>query len=160
VTKSLLPMAADAPTERALVAETLVSAPPAEVYRLWTSEAGIAAWWVQQSHIELRVLGPYELHLMGEQPEGSRGSEGCRVLGWLPDKMLAFTWNAPPNFGPLRDQYTQVVVEFDAVGDRTHVRLTHHGWPEPFDGRWPELYDYFETAWSRVLEALELHLAR
>lgn len=36
MTKDLLPMAADAPTERMLVAETLVSTPPSHVYKFLT----------------------------------------------------------------------------------------------------------------------------
>ena len=38
----------------------------------------------------------YELHFLEDAPEGRRGSESCRVLAFVPERLLSFTWNAPP----------------------------------------------------------------
>lgn len=86
-----------------------------------------------------------------------RGSEGCRITKWEPNKRLGFTWNAPPSFGPLRQQHTEVFINFDSTGPLTStITLGHVGWKEGEE--WDKLYDYFELAWNHVMEKLQLML--
>jgi uncharacterized protein YndB with AHSA1/START domain len=90
-----------------------------------------------------------------EPPLGSRGSEGCTILTYVPYQLLAFTWNAPPAIPKLREVQarTQVVVRFEARGPQeTKVVLTQHGFGEGED--WRKYYEYFDNAWGRVLESL------
>jgi uncharacterized protein YndB with AHSA1/START domain len=111
---------------------------------------------VKTAIIELEVGGKYELHFSDESPWGQRGSEGCRVLTYLPMRLLSFTWNAPPQFEKERFMHTRVIVELEPVGDsQTNVKLTHLGFGT--DGQWNEVHQYFERAWGFVLEALAEH---
>jgi uncharacterized protein YndB with AHSA1/START domain len=72
--------------------------------------------------------------------------------------MLSFEWNAPPRFGELRNQRTRVILVFHELGDgRTQVDLAHAGWGQ--GAQWDELYNYFERAWSVVLDRLVKHMA-
>jgi len=101
--------------------------------------------------------GRYEIYFLIDQPAGLRGGEGNTVQALLPGRMLAFTWNAPPSFGPLRDVRTHVVLEFtDRPGGGTAVTLTHYGWRAGED--WAKVREYFENAWSFVMKNLEEHL--
>lgn len=145
---------------REIVHQRTVALPVDEVWRLWTTSDGMAEWWAEHNHIELRVGGPMELYMLPDAPEGQRGSDDCRVLSFLPRKMLSFTWNAPPDQPYTRPRHTHVVVEFEAHEDdaETTVRLHHLGWPdadwEGHPDQWQETYDYFDAAWPRVLDLL------
>ncbi|MCB9746470.1 MAG: SRPBCC domain-containing protein [Alphaproteobacteria bacterium] len=144
---------------RAIRLERVVSLPPEALWPLWTSAAGLARWLVGSSRVELRIGGAYELYFLPDNPPGTRGGEGNRVLSFLAPRMLSFTWNAPPELEETRDAKTWVVVEFEAVAEGARVRLSHVGWPESGwvdeGGQWPQTFAYFETAWVRVLDALE-----
>lgn len=134
-----------------------VAASPAEVWALWTTSEGMSSW-LTKAHIELAIGGPFELYFDASQPPGKRGSEGCRVLSFLPERMLSFSWNAPPHL-KTRGEHTWVVLELVPMGTGTAVHLTHSGWPDArlTEGDWPATYAYFERAWTGVIEALALH---
>jgi uncharacterized protein YndB with AHSA1/START domain/uncharacterized protein YciI len=139
---------------RMLRKEITVAASPQEVWRAWTTTDGAESFFAPEAHIELRVGGPYELYFDPSAPEGQRGSEGCRVLSFLPGEMLSFSWNAPPKFPEIRKERTCVVVRFEDLGDgRVRVRLCHHGWGE--GDQWDRVYAYFDRAWDSVLGNLE-----
>lgn len=148
---------------RSIVKEVEVAAPPAAVWPLWTTSEGIR-WLVESARIELRIGGPYELYFLNDAPEGSRGSEGCRVLAWIPDRMVAFTWNAPPHLATTRRSLTWVVVELEPTSAGTRVRVTHLGWPAStiadLSTEWPATYAYFDRAWGNVVQALVAHVAQ
>lgn len=144
-------------SERAIERSVTVPLPPAEVWRLWTTSEGVESWLVDEAHVELRIGGPFELYFLPDTPEnrGARGSEGCRVLSYLPERMLSTTWNAPPTFPAERREHTRLVIELDPTPDGgTRLTLTHTGWPTEVDdasGNWPKVYAYFDRAWSAVM---------
>lgn len=143
---------------RTIVLERSIARPRAEVWKLWSSTEGITSWLVSSAKVELRVGGPFELHFMSaDVPSGSRGSEGCRVLSFIPERMLSFTWNAPPHLDRVRAHCTWVVLELEDEGEHTKVRLTHTGWPAAAfqtEQQWPMCFEYFERAWAAVLDEL------
>ena len=143
------------PDVRSLVKETHVAAPPREVWDAWTSNEGIAAWWgPPQTNIELRIGGPFEIHFNLDAPAGQQGSEGCRVLAYVPGELLSFTWNAPPHL-PLRAANTWVVITFVEGAAGTQVRLVHSGFLQGPD--WDDYMAYFDSAWGYVLDLLREH---
>jgi len=104
--------------------------------------------------VELRLGGPYEIYFVADSPPGLRGSEDCRILSYVPMKMLAFEWNAPPSFGNLRYRRTQVIVRFDShAGDVVKVSFAQLGWGTGEE--WDRLFDYFDRAWGYVLGNLK-----
>jgi len=140
---------------------TVVRASPAEVFRAWTTAEGIRTFFGADARVELTPLGRFEVLFDMSQPEGKRGSEGCVVLSWLPDRMLSFTWNAPPRFAHARERRTQVVVELETESPGwTRVRLTHHGWKEQIAAdaahadEWREVRAFFVQAWTKVMQQL------
>ena len=148
-------IAASGPEVRSLVKETEVATDPMSVWSAWASNEGIASWWAPAaSNIHLRIGGPFEILFTLEAPEGSRGSEGCKVLAYVPGESLSFTWNAPPHL-PLRETNTWVVLTFAAIDTGTAVRLVHTGFLEGPD--WDDYMDYFDSAWSAVLGLLSGH---
>ena len=159
---SLLPNAVAPATEtgsRVLRKEVIIEAPVNVVWATWTTAEGLKPI-SPLSRIELRVGGPYEWFLQLDPDEqGRRGSEGSRVLAFLPTEVLAFDWRFPRDIPSLRysDNRTQVVVQFDDLGDKgTRVRFSQHGWQEGED--WDRGYRYFDEAWTWVLNEMKRQL--
>ncbi|MCG8369668.1 MAG: SRPBCC domain-containing protein [Proteobacteria bacterium] len=155
----LIGQAAIAGDERIMFKTVDVEAPIDTVWDAWTTEEGLT-FISSRSNVELRSGGPYEWFLdLEPDSNGRRGGEGSRVLAWVPLRMLAFSWTFPPDVPELRDagETTQVVVFFDEVNaGKVRVRLFKHGWQ---DGEaWRRGWDYFDRAWSIVLERLKAEL--
>lgn len=121
----------------------------------WVTPDGLRSFFGRDNRIELKPGGDFEIYFMMDMPYGLKGSEGCKVLSYIPNKLFSFTWNAPPSLMAERNSgyYTWVVVEFKDSGGKTEITLTHLGWPE--GDNWQKVYDYFDSAWGRVLEGLE-----
>ena len=124
----------------------MLDAPVGDVWAAWTTKEGIKSFFAPDCNIELRVGGPFEMLFLLDGEPGQRGGEGVTFLAIQPEKMLSFTWNAPPHLPHARSQLTHVVLRFSEVGgDRTRLTLTHDGWGE--GGEWDEAFAYFERAW-------------
>lgn len=133
---------------------TDVRASPAEAFRAWTEPAEIGRFFAPQSRVELTPGGAYELLFLLDNPPGKRGCEGCKVLAYVPDELLVFSWNAPPSFAQARERYTWVAVRFDRADDRhTRVHLTHVGFGRGEE--WDRVHAYFSSAWPRVLAGMK-----
>ncbi len=143
------------PTDRTIHCEAIVEAALSRVWNAWTTADGVKRFLGCEARIDLRPGGPFEIEFDKEAPRGRRGSEGCRVLAALPMEVVAFEWNAPPEFGELRDVRTQVVVRFKEISSsRVRVSLAHAGWGEGEE--WDRLFAYFVKAWPHVLEKLRV----
>ncbi|UCC72947.1 MAG: SRPBCC domain-containing protein [Gemmatimonadota bacterium] len=144
--------------DRAIHLEVTVPAGVEQVWRAWTTSEGIAKWFAPGSHIELLVLGPYEILFNPEAAPGSRGAEDNLILAIQPMQMFSFTWDAPPNLPEVRRQRTSVVVRFYAVSPvETRVTLVQTGWG--VGGEWDEAFRYFGQAWQVVLARLRYRFA-
>lgn len=126
---------------------------PAEIFRAWTTAEGLKDLLDVEAKVDLRIGGPLELYFMPDAPEGTRGSEGCQFLAYLPDRLLAFSWNAPPIIPETRELHTWVVLEFEAAGEgSTVLTLTHAGFGD--GDAWDDTTAYFERAWGLVIDAM------
>jgi hypothetical protein len=68
--------------------------------------------------------------------------------------MISFDWNAPPSLPEARQQRTLVIVRFNPIdAQHTMVTLHHVGWGD--GGEWDKAYQYFDKAWSFVLQNLK-----
>ncbi len=137
----------------------LIGAPIAEVWDAWTTKEGFNAVFDGPvlDNIRLEMGGPYEIHWDTSAAEGERGSEGCTILSFVPERMLSFTWNAPPSLGEMRGKHSYVVIDFQPLGaDLTRVTLRHAGFG---DGpEWEPVRAYFEPAWPWVMDQFVNHL--
>jgi len=129
-----------------------IGAPISEVYNAWSTVEGWKNVYGGESanaNIDLAIGGRYEWLF-----NGSVGSNGCQILSYIPNRMLSFTWNAPPSQPASRLKRTWVVVELTELnGAGTRVTLTHLGFGE--GEAWDETYQYFQSAWDRVLGVMQ-----
>ncbi|MDF1539383.1 MAG: SRPBCC domain-containing protein [Candidatus Thorarchaeota archaeon] len=142
------------PLEKSLKKEITVQAEIREVWDAWTTLDGVKSFFAPDAKIDLRLGGPYEMYFNPNATLGSRGGENLRILSYLPPEMISFEWNAPPDFRRIRKVKTWIVVQLKSeVQGRTQVTLTHCGWQDGLE--WDEVYNYFEKAWTLVLERLQ-----
>jgi uncharacterized protein YndB with AHSA1/START domain len=134
--------------------EIKVSTSLSNVWNAFTTTEGIKTFFAPDGKIELKFGGRYEIYFNPPENVRNRGSEGCNILSFIPERMLSFTWSAPPEFPNVRKERTWVVLEFEDLKDSTVlVRLTHLGWKEGKE--WDEVYNYFDGAWGVVLNRLK-----
>lgn len=121
-----------------------------DVWGAWTTEGGAKTFFAPDCKIELQPGGAYEMYFNLDAPAGEKGGEGMIVLAVQSEKMLSFTWNAPPYLPAVRGVMTHVVVYFEKSGpEETLVSLNHDGWGE--GGEWDQAFDYFTRAWGEVV---------
>ncbi|MGZ5584602.1 MAG: SRPBCC family protein [Usitatibacter sp.] len=140
--------------ERAIEKEIVVNAPVHAAWSAWATSEGIQSFFAPEAIVEARPEGRYSIHFNPYGAPGMRGADDMRVLAVQPDRMISFTWNAPPHLPEARAQRTLVIVRTEPVGEQqTRVKITHVGWGD--GGQWDEAYKYFDAAWPRVLASLE-----
>jgi len=142
---------------RAFTARALIDAPVERVYAAWSDGATFRRTYAPEStalraNIELAIGGRFEWLW-----DGVTGSNDCQVLSFVPNRMLSFSWNAPPSQADSRAHRTWVVVEFESLEDgSTALELTHLGFGE--GAGWDQTMAYFQKAWPHVLETFRVGL--
>jgi len=140
--------------EKVIDREVVVQAKVADVWQAWTTTEGIKTFFAPDANVDLRVDGPFEIFINPYAKPGMKGADGMRIIGFQKEKMLSFTWNAPPHLPEARANRTIVILRFEPAGEnQTIVSLHHVGWGE--GGEWDKAYDYFSKAWPNVLASLQ-----
>jgi uncharacterized protein YndB with AHSA1/START domain len=138
-------------TDRVIKKSVLVKSSLDQVWEKWTTHEGLKSFFGYDNNFSLEIGGPFEILMLKDAPDGLKGSEGCKVLSYLPKAMLSFSWNAPPKFETIRnhEHYCWVVLRFEALSEsETLITLDHLGWLE--GELWDQVYDYFDQAWDVV----------
>lgn len=143
-------------TDRSIVVEATLDAPPRKVFQAWTTAEGLVSFFGPKAVVEPRVGGAYTLIFdPTSDPEGqSSGTNEARILRFEPDRALAFEWITfvaregggaalPPYMAPAeRNAHplpTWVEISLEALPEgRTHLKLAHHGFRR--GGAWDTAY--------------------
>ena len=129
---------------------------PEEMWLKWSTSEGLKSFMGYDNKIALRIGGEYEIYFIKDNPSGLRGGEGCKILSYVPNRMLSFTWSAPPEYPEIRNNphKTWIVLLFNEISsEEVEMILYHLGWPK--DEKWDGVYNYFSTAWDTVLDWLD-----
>ena len=136
--------------ERTIGLEIVLNASVERVWRAWTTRDGIKSFFAPDCDIDFRVLGKYDILFAPSSPLGFRGAEGNLILAIQKERMLSFTWDAPPNFPEIRKQRTSVVIRFVRLDqNKTKLVFRQSGWGEGED--WNKAHDYFVAAWGETV---------
>ncbi|PKK98058.1 MAG: hypothetical protein CVV57_09000 [Tenericutes bacterium HGW-Tenericutes-2] len=139
-------------TDKKIIITKEVNLPIQRAYELWSTTKGTSELFQTETDIELTPFGKYEIYFILDGNEGERGSETSKVLSFVPNEMISFTWNAPPSYPYVRNHsyQTHVIIRFYKLNDsKTKVELIHHAWPE--GDAWDQVFDYFTKAWEFVM---------
>jgi uncharacterized protein YndB with AHSA1/START domain len=129
------------------------------VWWAWTTVEGITSFFAPRARIDLRIGGAYELYFRDDQPPGSQGSEGVRILSYEPRRMLSFDWRAPPELPGVRQERTWMVIRMDSIGPRlTRVTMTQLGWQT--GDEWRRNREFFDRAMEEPLNNLKRRFER
>jgi len=133
----------------------VINAPVEEVWKAWTTTAGIESFFAPKAaKVDPVPGGAFELWFGVNNPEGSRGSEGCLFHSVRPMEQLVFEWNAPPDLPTIRRLRTLIYLDFKPLpGNRTELTLRNFGYGDGPD--WAKARAYFENAWPAVVGNLE-----
>jgi uncharacterized protein YndB with AHSA1/START domain len=134
--------------------EFSVSAPPADVWAAWTTDAGLRTFFGPSARIELKTFGRFDVHFDPNAAAGQRGAEGNIVLAYEPERMLTTTWDAPPKFPSARAQRTFLQIRLEPA-DRGTTRVTIHQTGFGSGSEWRQVHEYFLGAWTWVAAALQ-----
>ncbi len=137
----------------------VVNAPLADVWNAWTTSAGIESFFAPKAaKVEPWPGGAFELWFGVDYPEGSRGSEGCKVHSVKPMEQFVFEWNSPPTIPRIRPLRTLVYLDFKPI-DATHTEVTLRNFGYGYGEDWDKTKLYFQRAWEGVMASLENHFA-
>lgn len=142
--------------------EMVLPCTAAEAWKMWTTADGLQSFFGAANKVEISLGGPFEIYFSLDEPEGLRGSEKCTVLSFVENKLLSFTWNAPPSIPEVRDTglFTFVVLLFENLDHGAcQLNLFHQGWNYPGD-KWVETHAYFNDAWDFVLKSQKAALVQ
>jgi len=133
----------------------VIDAPVADVWKAWTTKEGIESFFAPKAaKVEPVPGGAFELWFGVDYPEGSRGSEGCKVHSVKAMEQFVFEWNAPPTIPAIRGLRTLVYLDFKPLPDnRTEVTLRNFGYGDGED--WAKTRAYFANAWPAVMTNLQ-----
>ncbi len=120
--------------------ERLIDVGPEEAFALFTEPARLRRWQALSSAVDLRVGGEYRLTVT----PGNTAGGTFRELE--PGKRIVYTWGWIGSDDPAPGSST-IVVEFEPVGDRTLVRMTH-------DGLGPDQVAGHTEGWAHYLDRL------
>ena len=125
-----------------------------DTWTAWTTAEGVRSFFSRGSVVDPRVDGEYSILFFPDNPPGSRGAEGMRIIAFEPQHRVMFTWNQPPQLARIRQQRAVVEIRLRDGGDcGTEVQLRHFGWGRGTD--WASARAYFAGAWVTVLDRLE-----
>ncbi len=134
------------PAEKVLSIEVTIPAPIGEVWRAFTTSAGLTTWLTPNAVVDLRQGGEWTAKF----PGGSTG--GGTILSFVPEKELVISALAPDKFPTVRATRTRVRFSFETKGDSTVVRLTQTGWKE--GDEWVKAYEYLTVGNAQLLATL------
>ena len=128
--------------------------PRERVFRAWTTEDELAAWWrpgryrPEYVHIDLRVGGAYEILMV--DPEGSRQKLSGIYVEIVAPERLAMTWRLEGS--PADDGYEALLtLVFQEARGGTVLRLTH-------ERLRPAALSAFDAGWEGLLPKLASHV--
>ena len=131
---------------KALVIAVTVPASRAEVWKAFSTQAGLSTWLAPDTTVDLKPGGDWLVHF----PGGSTG--GGTIVSFVPEKEIVIAALAPDKFPTVRAQRTRARFEFEAHGGSTVVRLTQTGWKD--GAEWDRAYEYLTAGNAQLLAAL------
>jgi uncharacterized protein YndB with AHSA1/START domain len=141
-----------------------IQVPLVDIWEGWTTVEGVNSFFGNDAKIEMKIGGPYEIHFVMERPKGQRGTEGSKLLAFVPKRMVAFEWAIPRQFVEVRKQANQPwnrtwVVVFLKAFDKAHTEIDVYHMGLGVGDEWDDVYNFFDRNWDAILKRLNQSFA-
>lgn len=157
----LVGVATTARAQDGITTEGVVEAPVAEVWKAWTTTAGLAAWLAPHADVDLRLDGRLRTHY---DPKGTLGDARTienRILAYEPERMLSIRVAQAPNDFPFRERVGEMwtVLHFQPTADRkTTLRIVGLGFSG--DAEAQKMRAFFQRGNDYTLAQMQKHFAK
>jgi uncharacterized protein YndB with AHSA1/START domain len=141
--------------------EVLIDAPVTEVWKAFTTKAGLESWMAPKVEIDLRIGGHLRSVIKPDAEIGGEWTMESTILSLEPLKMISLRpMKAPGNFPfPNAMKKSWSVVHFDAIGER-QTKLTMIGLGYTDEPESMQMRDYFDKGNAMMLEQLRAKFPR
>jgi uncharacterized protein YndB with AHSA1/START domain len=137
--------------EKVLRVEVTIPASRAEVWKAFSTSAGLSTWLAPNAVVDLRPGGDWIVRFPASA--GMPGSSaGGTIVSFVPQKEIVLSALAPEKFPSVRAQRTTAKFEFEDHGKGTLVRLTQTGWKD--GDEWDRAYEYLTAGNAELLATL------
>jgi uncharacterized protein YndB with AHSA1/START domain len=139
-----------------VVTEGVVDRPVSEVWRLWTTQAGLQSWMVKRADIDLRIGGLMRTRYADDGPLGDSQTINNRILSYEPERMLSIKVDGAPADFPFRAAIANMwtVIYFNPLDkDRTSIRIISLGFDDSAESR--AMREFFVKGNAMTLEQLK-----
>jgi uncharacterized protein YndB with AHSA1/START domain len=139
-----------------IVAEGVVNAPAAEVWKVFSTGEGFTKLGPAKADVDLRVGGLIRSHY---KPDGVLGDEGTisnRILAYEPGRMMTIQIDKPPKGFPFMDVYTTMwtVITITDLGEgRSNLRCAAYGFGA--DEQSQKMREFFRTGNEWTVKTLQ-----
>lgn len=147
-----------------LTISRFIDAPPAKVWRAWSTPEHLAQWWIpepiecQVVTLDLQPGGGFETRMRQGGGAFEPHVEGC-FLDVVPERRLVFTTALGEGWRPLEPWLAlTAIITFDAEGEGTRylARVLHK---TPADSRKHEEMGFYQ-GWGTTIDQLAAFVAR
>jgi len=120
-----------------LTREIVMDASPTTIFPFLTDPARHVLWMGTEAELDARVGGQYRVQVQGRHPAVGEFVEV------VPDRKVVFTfgWDEPDH--PIPAGSTKVEITLTPDGNKTRVRLVHHGLPDDAVSDHTEGWDHY-----------------
>jgi uncharacterized protein YndB with AHSA1/START domain len=155
---SNLVSAADLPPA---VSESVVNAPRAEVWRAWTTSAGLQSWLAPVADIELRLDGLMRTNYKQGGSLNDAGAIENRILAFEPERLLVLKVSKAPSSFPfpkaVQSMWTVIYLSDEEHG-KTRIRAVGLGFTD--DEESSKMREFFQRGNDYTLEELRQHFGK
>ncbi|HZF27439.1 MAG TPA: SRPBCC domain-containing protein [Steroidobacteraceae bacterium] len=142
--------------DHAVTSEAIINAPVAEVWKLFTTSAGLESWLGAHVEVDLKVGGSMRMQTDQKGQAGEDNTVVNQILSFEPERMLSLKMSRPPaNFPyPTALQSVWSVIYFQPLEPgMTNVRIVSMGYTD--DAESQQLMEYARKRNADRLEQLQ-----
>ena len=141
-----------------IIAEGVVNAPVSDVWKAWTTSAGLMSWLAPHADIDLRLGGLMRTHYKAEGALGDAGTIENEIIAFDPERMLAIRVSKAPADSPFKGSIKAMwtVLYFTAERDgTTHFKVVGLGFTT--DAESQKMKQFFERGNAYTVDQLKKH---
>lgn len=157
---AVMPSVVHAQNGDALVHESIVDAPPDQVWAAFTTKSGLESWMAAHAEIEVKLGGAMKTQYDPKGRVDDAGAIENTILSYEPGRMLSFKVAKAPRSFPFPNAIKSMwtVVYFEPRGEKaTRVRVASMGFGDDEESK--KMREFFNRGNAYTLQLLQKRFA-